>query len=176
VRTAIQFGSKNAKYLIRQPKADVAELVDARDLKFVAPYEIHRIFCITRPETKTKIDAKRRDLHNDRIAALAALALITAPVFGQAVSPHCDTWCTAFAWLGGVFEATAPHRIPAVTTLLLWVARRWNGPMEHEVRPFSKPGQLVEHDESFEVQDPATSDQVREAVRRLVELGPRVKK
>ena len=29
---------------------------------------------------------------------------------------------------------------------------------------------------SFEVQDPATSDQVREAIRRLVELGPRVKK
>ena len=38
--------------------ADVAELVDARDLKFVAPFEIHRIFCITCPETKTKIDAK----------------------------------------------------------------------------------------------------------------------
>jgi hypothetical protein len=50
--------------------ADVAELVDARDLKFVAPFEIHRIFCITRPETKTNIDAKRRDLHNARIAAL----------------------------------------------------------------------------------------------------------
>jgi hypothetical protein len=28
-------------------------------------------------------------LHNDRIAALAALALITAPAFGQAVAPHC---------------------------------------------------------------------------------------
>jgi hypothetical protein len=55
--------------------ADVAELVDARDLKFVAPFEIHRIFCITRPETKTNIDAKRRDLHNARIAALAAVAL-----------------------------------------------------------------------------------------------------
>jgi hypothetical protein len=48
--------------------------------------------------------------------------------------------------------------------------------MEREVRPFSKLWQLVEHDESFEVQDPATSDQVREAIRRLVELGPRVKK
>jgi len=48
--------------------------------------------------------------------------------------------------------------------------------MEREVRPFSKPWQLVEHDESLEVQDPATSDQVREAIRRLVELGPRVKK
>jgi hypothetical protein len=36
-----------------------------------------------------------------------------------------------------------------------------------------KPWQLVEHDESFEVQDPATSDQVRKAIRRLVELGPR---
>jgi hypothetical protein len=43
--------------------------------------------------------------------------------------------------------------------------------MEREVRPFSKPWQLVEHDEPFEVQDPATSDQVREAIRRLVELG-----
>jgi hypothetical protein len=64
--------------------ADVAELVDARDLKFVAPFEIHRIFCITRPETKTNIDAKRRDLHNARIAALAAVALITTPGFGQA--------------------------------------------------------------------------------------------
>jgi hypothetical protein len=80
---------------IRNNGADVAELVDARDLKFVAPFEIHRIFCITRPETKTKIDAKRRDLHNARIAALAALALITAPAFGQAVAPRCDTWCTA---------------------------------------------------------------------------------
>jgi hypothetical protein len=45
--------------------------------------------------------------------------------------------------------------------------------MEREVRPFSKPWQLVEHDESFEVHDPATSDQVREAIRRLVELGPK---
>jgi hypothetical protein len=117
---------------IRNNGADVAELVDARDLKFVAPFEIHRIFCITRPETKTKIDAKRRDLHNARIAALAALALITAPAFGQAVAPHCDTWCTAFAWLGGVFEATAPHGILAVTTLLLCFGRpgaemaQWN--------------------------------------------------
>src|SRR5437763_11387 len=42
----------------------MAELGNARDLKFVAPFEIHRIFCITRPETETKIDAKRRDLHN----------------------------------------------------------------------------------------------------------------
>ena len=67
---------------IRNNGADVAELVDARDLKFVAPFEINRVFCITRPETKTKIDAKRRDLHNARIAALAALALITAPAFG----------------------------------------------------------------------------------------------
>ena len=53
----------------------------ARDLKFVAPFGIHRIFCITRPETKTQIDAKRRDLHNDRIAALAAFALVAAPEF-----------------------------------------------------------------------------------------------
>jgi len=37
--------------------------------------------------------------------------------------------------------------------------------MEREVRPFSKPWQLVEHDESFEVQDPATSDQVRGRAR-----------
>jgi hypothetical protein len=48
--------------------------------------------------------------------------------------------------------------------------------MERELRPFSKPWQLVEPDESFEVQDPATSDQVHESIRRLVELGPRVKK
>src|SRR5437868_7218857 len=41
----------------------MAELGNARDLKFVAPFEIHRIFCITLPETETKIDAKRRDLH-----------------------------------------------------------------------------------------------------------------
>ena len=60
-------------------RADVAELVDARDLKIVVPFEIHRIFCITHPETKTEIDAKRRDLHNVRIAALAAVALITTP-------------------------------------------------------------------------------------------------
>src|SRR5580704_12548667 len=100
--------------------ADVAELVDARDLKFLAPFEIHRIFCITRPETKTKIDAKRRDLHNARIAVLAS---ITAPAFGQAVAPHCDTRCTAFAWLGGVFEATAPHGILAETAFLHWAAR-----------------------------------------------------
>ncbi len=52
--------------------ADVAELVDATDLKFVAPFEIHRIY-------KTKIDAKRRGLHNAWIAALAAVALITTP-------------------------------------------------------------------------------------------------
>jgi hypothetical protein len=65
-------------------RADVAELVDARDLKFVAPFEIHRIFCITRSKTKTEIDARRQDLHNDRIAALAAFGLITAPEFGQA--------------------------------------------------------------------------------------------
>jgi hypothetical protein len=93
----------------------VAELVDARDLKFVAPFEINRVFCITRPETKTKIDAKRRDLHNDWIAALAASALITEPEFGRAVARHCDTWCTAFASLGGVFEATAQ---PATPTLI----------------------------------------------------------
>ena len=60
-------------------RAGVLELVDRRDLKFVAPFEIHRIFCITHPETKTEIDAKRRDLHNVRIAALAAVALITTP-------------------------------------------------------------------------------------------------
>jgi hypothetical protein len=81
----------------------VAELVDARDLKFVAPFEIHHIFCITRPETKTKIDARRRDLHNERIAALA---LITAPA-GKP-SPLIAIRGAAFAWLGGVFEATAP--------------------------------------------------------------------
>ena len=72
--------------------ADVAELVDARDLKFFAPFEINRIFCITPPETKTKIDAKRRDLHNDRMVTLAAFALITGPEFGQAVVRHCDTY------------------------------------------------------------------------------------
>jgi hypothetical protein len=121
---AFRSAAKRARDSIRQPRADVAELVDARDLKFVAPFEIHRIFCITRPETKTKIDAKRRDLHNTRIAALAALVMKTGPAFGQAVAPDCDTWCTAFAWLGGVFEATAPHGILAVATLLLWVARR----------------------------------------------------
>ena len=59
--------------------AGVPELVDGRGLKLVAPFEIHRIFCITHPETKTEIDAKRRDLHNARIAALAAVALITTP-------------------------------------------------------------------------------------------------
>ena len=111
--------SDGDKKAIEINDADVAELVDARDLKFVAPFEIRRIFCITRPETKTKIDAKRRDLHNDRIAALAAFALIAAPEFEQAVARHCDTWCTAFAWFGGVFETTAPHGILAVTTLLL---------------------------------------------------------
>jgi hypothetical protein len=76
-------------------------------------------FCITRPETKTKIDAKGRDLHNARIAVLA---LIKAPAFGQAVAPRCDTRCTAFARLGGVFEATALHGILAETSLLLWAA------------------------------------------------------
>jgi hypothetical protein len=33
-------------------------------------------------------------LHNDRIAALAAFALITAAEFEQAFARHCDTWCT----------------------------------------------------------------------------------
>jgi hypothetical protein len=96
----------------------VAELVDARDLKFVAPFEIHRIFCITRPETKTKIDAKRRDLHNARIAALAALALITAPAFGQAVAPRCDTWCTACVARARTFATTVPGSARA--SIRLW--------------------------------------------------------
>ena len=152
----------------------MAELVDARDLKFVAPFEIHRIFCITRPETKTKIDAKRRDLHNARIAALAALALITAPAFGQAVAPRCDTWCTACVARRRIRGDCAPrHPGGNGASASGGQALKWpNG----TVRPFSKPWQLVEHDESLEVQDPATSDQVREAIRRLVELGPRVKK
>jgi len=108
---------------IRNNGADVAELVDARDLKFVAPFEIHRIFCITRPEAKTKIDAKRRDLHNARIAALAALAMIRAPAFGQAVAPRCDTWCTACVARRRIRGDCAP-RHPAVTALLLRAARR----------------------------------------------------
>ena len=51
--------------------ADTVERADASDLKFVAPFEMHRIFFITRPETKAKIDAKGRDLHSARIASLA---------------------------------------------------------------------------------------------------------
>jgi hypothetical protein len=43
-------------------------------------------------------------------------------------------------------------------------------------KAFSKPWQLVEHDESFELQDRQPPIKVREAIRRLVELGPRVKK
>jgi hypothetical protein len=113
-------------------RADVAELVDARDLKFVVPFGIHRIFCLTRPETKTQIDAKGRDLHNARIAVLA---LIAAPAFGQAVAPHCDTWCTAFAWLGGVFEATARrHGILAETALLLWAASLTRSPSSQSAK------------------------------------------
>jgi hypothetical protein len=44
--------------------ADVAELVDARDLKTSALVESHQLFCITRPQITTETDRKRRDLHN----------------------------------------------------------------------------------------------------------------
>ena len=44
--------------------ADVAELVDARDLKTSALVESHQLFCITRPQFTTETDRKRRDLHN----------------------------------------------------------------------------------------------------------------
>jgi hypothetical protein len=45
-------------------KADVAELVDARDLKFFALVESPHLFCITRPKITIETDGTRRDLHN----------------------------------------------------------------------------------------------------------------
>ena len=45
-------------------RADVAELVDARDLKSSALVGSPRLFCITRPQITTETDRKRRDLHN----------------------------------------------------------------------------------------------------------------
>jgi hypothetical protein len=45
-------------------KADVAELVDARDLKFFAPLDKLHVFCITPSRDTMENDAKRPDLHN----------------------------------------------------------------------------------------------------------------
>jgi hypothetical protein len=49
---------------IRNNGADVAELVDARDLKFVALVVSARFFCITRPQLTVEADGTKRDLDN----------------------------------------------------------------------------------------------------------------
>jgi hypothetical protein len=63
-------GSPAKRLLLKRKKAmeineaDVAELVDARDLKFFAVVESPHLFCITRPQITIETDGTRRDLHN----------------------------------------------------------------------------------------------------------------
>src|SRR5438067_6202137 len=107
--------------------AGVPELVDGRGLKFVAPFEIHRIFCITRPETKTKIDCPEADMGvpNDEAGVGASIEWVVqndAPTKGQ-IPLRGQSWeriDRVEAWR----ERTAPYRLDYCRVPVAWSSPR----------------------------------------------------